>query len=182
MAEQVPEKLVAGDTWAWTRELSDYPASTHTAVWHFENADNVFNISATASGDAFVGSYSAASSAAVKPGRYRWRLVVTKTSDSTRTSAEPGWLEVLPDPAASGRIDWRSQNRRTLDAINAVIEKRASVDQESVSISGRSLSRTPVADLLLLRDRYARLVRDEEALEAIAAGVPTGRRILTRMV
>ena len=34
------------------------------------------------------------------------------------------------------------------------MENRASMDQSSMSIAGRSLSRTPLPDLLELRDRY----------------------------
>ena len=44
--------------------------------------------------------------------------------------------------------------RRVIDAIEAVIERRATKDQKSYSIDGRSLERTPIDELLLLRDRY----------------------------
>ena len=41
-----------------------------------------------------------------------------------------------------------------LDAIEAVMENRASMDQSSMSIAGRSLSRMSVDDLMTFRDRY----------------------------
>jgi hypothetical protein len=51
-----------------------------------------------------------------------------------------------------------------LDAIEAIIEKRSTKDQDSYSIQGRSLGRTPIADLILLRDRYrAEWVREQRA-------------------
>ena len=50
--------------------------------------------------------------------------------------------------------DARSHVQRVLDAIEAVLEKRATLDQERYRINNRELVRTPVADLLKLRDRY----------------------------
>ena len=50
--------------------------------------------------------------------------------------------------------DARSHVQRVLDAIEAVLEKRATLDQEQYRINNRELRRTPIADLLKLRDRY----------------------------
>lgn len=179
--EQIPANLVAGDTWAWTRSLADYSAATHSATWYFENKDAAFSIAASASGASFAASVIPATTAGYRAGAYRWRLVVTRTADSARFTVETGVVAVLPDPAAAGMMDWRSHARRTLDAIEAVIEGRASVDQMAVALNGRSLQRTPIADLLMLRDRYRRDVRAEEAAERVAAGGASGRRIVTRM-
>ena len=45
-----------------------------------------------------------------------------------------------------------------------MIQNRATKDQESYSIQGRSLARTPIADLIALRSQYkAELVREERA-------------------
>ena len=41
-----------------------------------------------------------------------------------------------------------------VDAIEAVIENRATMDQSSMSIAGRSLSRLTVDELMTFRDRY----------------------------
>lgn len=179
--DQVPAELYAGDTWAWARELADYPATTHTAAWYFEKADQNFSVSASASGTAFVASVAAASTATYRPGRYQWRLLVTRISDSARFVAERGYLEVQPDPAAAGNRDWRSHARRTLDLIEAVIEGKASTDQLATSIDGVSLSRYSWAELTALHDRYRAMVAKEEADARAADGRPSGRRILTRM-
>ncbi len=52
--------------------------------------------------------------------------------------------------------------RRMLNAIEAALEGRASKDTESYTIEGRSLSRTPIPDLLRLRAIYRREVAAEE--------------------
>lgn len=180
--EQIPAELYAGDTWEWLRELADYPATTHTAVWYFERADANFSVTAAASGSSHSAVVTAGTTVAYRAGAYQWRLVVTKISDSTRKVVEHGFLEVLANPAAVGNRDWRSHARRTLDAIEAVIEGKASSDQAATTVDGVSLSRYLWEDLTRLHDRYRRMVADEEAKARIAAGQPSGRRILSRMV
>lgn len=177
---QVPRQLIAGDTWAWERSLADYPAGTYTAVWYFEGAAGSFSVTAGVNGAAHTGSVSAAASAAYGPGRYKWSLVATKVADSTRTTAEDGRVEIVMDPAAAGRADRRTHARKVLDAIEAVIEGRASQDQQSYALSGRSLSRTPIPELLVLRDRYKAEVKREERAERIASGLPAGGRVMVR--
>lgn len=176
--EQVPAELIAGDTWEWTRDLSDYPAGTWSATWWFEKADKNFSVAGTASGATHAAAVTAATSGGYGVGRYRWRLSVT--DGSARHTVEEGWLEVLPNPAADGNYDHRTHARRVLDAIEAVIEGRASQDQSSVSIGGRSLARTPIPDLLVLRDKYRAEAQSEANAERIAAGMPTKNRLLVR--
>jgi hypothetical protein len=64
---------------------------------------------------------------------------------------------------ASTETDLRSQNRRTLDALNAMLEGKATRDQTSLSINGRSISRMSWPELLAARDNIARQVQAEEA-------------------
>lgn len=177
---QVPIELIAGDTWAWERDLSDYPAPTWTAAWYFEKRDHSFSVTAGVSGTKHTGAVDTATSGPIKPGRYRWFFVVT--SGATRSTIEFGWLEVLINPAAAGAVDHRTHARRVLDAIEAVIEGRASRDQESYSVGGRSLGRTPIPDLLVLRDRYRAEAAAEEQAEQLASGLKPRNRLLTRFV
>ena len=48
----------------------------------------------------------------------------------------------------------RSHANVVLDAIEAVIENRATIDQQSMAIAGRSLSRMSIDDLLNFRNQY----------------------------
>lgn len=178
MLEQVPSALVSGDLWTWTRSLSDYPAGTWSATWYFENSTAAFNVAATASGTDHVASVAATTTATYTAGRYRWRLVVT--SGATRTTVESGWVTVEVDPAVSANYDRRSHARKVVDAIEAVIEGRATQDQMSMSIRDRTLARTPIADLLLLRDRYRAEVRAEENAERLTAGLASRNRLQVR--
>lgn len=78
------------------------------------------------------------------------------------TEIMSGFMTIMPDIASlPDGADTRSQNRRTYDAICAVIENRASRDQESYRIGNRELKRMPISDLLKLRAQYASFVAQE---------------------
>ena len=177
---QIPDELIAGDTWEWTRELSDYPASAWSAVWYFENAGGNFSVSAGESGDQYTGTVAAATSAGYVPGKYRWRLVATRTADSVRKTVESGWLEVLRDPAAVGNVDHRSTARIMLDNIEAYLRDPTNLAAASYSLGGRSLSRWNRGDLLSEKSKLEMEVRSEEAAERIAAGLGNPRRLYVR--
>ncbi|MBF9235574.1 hypothetical protein I2H38_19615 [Microvirga sp. BT350] len=89
-----------------------------------------------------------------EPGDY-WFSIRATRADGTVAEVEAGQMTIKPDLAAmeSGH-DGRDHVRRVLDAIEAVIERRATIDQERYTINNRELWRTPIPDLLVLRDRY----------------------------
>lgn len=175
---QVPDTLIAGDTWEWTRTLSDYPAGTWTGVYYFEKADANFSASATASGTDFAVTVAAATTAAYRSGKYRWRFLVT--SGSVRNTVEEGWLEVLPDPAAAGNVDHRTTARVMLDNIETYLRDPTNIAAASYSIGGRSLSRWSRSELIAERSRLQQEVRSEEAVERTAAGLGNPRRLYAR--
>jgi hypothetical protein len=176
--DQVPAELIAGDTWAWTRTLSDYPAGTWTLVYYFENKDATFSATASASGTIHSVSIAAATTAGYASGRYRWRARASSGGNSY--TVESGFADVVFDPAASGKRDVRSHARRVLEAIEATIEGRASNDQLAMTINGRSISRTPLAELLVARDKYKWEVAAEDSAERVAAGLGSKKRVFVR--
>lgn len=170
-----PKETIAGDTLRVTRAYSDYPAPTWTATLYAENKDSTFSSEAAADGSDHAFTVSAATSAAIKAGRYRWFVRVT--DGSIVETVEDGWLEVLINPAASGNADRRSWARRTLDALEAVLEGKATADQAAMSINGRSISRIPLSELNQWHDKLRQQVRTEEA----GAGAGLGRNIYVRL-
>ncbi len=176
---QVPDQLLAGDTWEWTREFSDYPAGTWSGTYYFEKADANFSAAATASGSAFAVSVPAATTSGYRAGRYRWRLLVT--SGSIRKTAEEGWVDVLPDPAAQGSFDHRTTARVMLDNVEAYLRDPSNLAMANWSIGGRALSRWSRADLLVERDRLRAEVRREEAAERIAKGLSPRNSVSVRL-
>lgn len=87
------------------------------------------------------------------PGRYAMSLRARRGDEVHEIDAAT--ITIRPDisqlPAGA---DQRSHVERVLEAIEAVLERRATLDQEEYRINNRELRRTPIADLLKLRDRY----------------------------
>lgn len=161
MLDKLPAELVAGDTWAWTRDLPDYPAPTWDATVYFENAAGTFSAAATDSDTAHAFSIDAATTLGKKAGRYRWSVRVT--DGTTVSTVESGWVEVRIDPAAAGNSDPRSYWRKLLDAIDATLLSQATSGQLAMSLNGRSISRIPFNELSQERDKIAARVRAEES-------------------
>jgi hypothetical protein len=178
MAE--PEKLVSGDTWEWQRnDLAAYPASEGwTLKYVLINATDKIEIDAITHGDDFKVYLAAADTTAKAAGTYRFEASVSKNGDRYRVGT--GNIEVLADFASADTLDTRSHARRVLAAIEAVIERRATKDQEEYQIDGRSLKRTAIGDLLLLRNRYRQEVVNETHADQIARGKTGGRKVVMR--
>ena len=167
-SDSEPAEIVAGDRIAWKRtDLgSDYVPASYSLSYSARlenNADSEIVITASEVGSDYVVEVAASVSKNYRSGTYHWQAYITRTADNERVTVDSGTFKVLNDRANSN-ADPRNHIKIVLDNIEAVIQNRASKDQENYSIQGRSLSRTPIADLIMLRDRYkAELVREERA-------------------
>ncbi len=175
--------IYAGDTLEFTTSAPDYPASAGWTLKHRlapRVAGAEIDIVAAASGDDHLTSASAATTAGWATGWYTYTTFVEKGAE--RYTLERGQLQVL---SASTNLadgtDGRSHARKVLDAIEAVIEGRASLDQQEYAINGRSLKRMPIADLLKLRQLYRAEVAGEEVASRLAAGLGGGRKVQVRL-
>lgn len=141
--------------------LPQFPAPDWELSLHLRGP-SVINLVAVADADGHKFTATAADSAGWKPGIYSYVVRATNGADVRQVDATT--LEVLPDLASiTDPSDLRSHARKALEAIEAVLEKRASRDQERYTIKDRELWRTPIADLLKLRDVYRAEVRREDA-------------------
>lgn len=178
-----PSALRIGDTWKWTKTVPDYPATSWTLKYRFKNAAGGFEITASASGSDYSVMVAAATTGGYTAGAYSWMAWVEGGS-SEKYTVDTGTCTLDPDyrsGTASAAFDDRTHARTVLDAIEAVIEGRATKDQQEYEIAGRRLKRMPVADLLKLRQHYVAEVASQSAAEAIANGLGTGRRIQFRI-
>lgn len=178
-----PGKIAAGDSLNWTRHLSPYKAADgwvlHYALF---NALAAYTITAAADGDSHLVDVAGSVTDTWAPGRYDWTAYVTRESDNARRQLFTGTLVVAPNLASGQPYDGRSHARRMLDAIEAVIEKRASkqeLDLVRGSFGGFDAERSP-EKLIVWRDKYAREVADEEATAALARGESLPRNIKVR--
>lgn len=172
-----PDVIVAGDTAKWLRSLDDYPASaswvlTYTLV----SAAQRYNFSATASGSDHLVTVAATTTAAWVAGTYTWRAQVSKAGEVYTVGS--GSIKVRPSFSAA--TDGRSHARKALEAIEAVIEGRATSEVLEYEIANRRLKYIPLSELLQLRDRYRAEVAREDAAQRAAAGLPDTRRVFVR--
>jgi len=166
--ETEPTQIIAGDRAAWKRtDLgTDYAPASYSLKYSARLEDSgstEIEITASESGSDYIIEVSQSTTAAYTAGVYHWQAYITRTSDSERVTVDSGTWEIKVNRDAA-TTDPRNHVKKVLDAIESVIEGRASKDQESYSIQGRALSRTPIADLITLRDKYrAEWVREQRA-------------------
>lgn len=174
----IPFTFSQGDSLTWTEEVPDYPASSgYTLKYSLVNSENSYTITSTPSGDDHVFSLTTAITSSYKSGNYKYQRYITKDSD--KITIDYGSLTIIKDYSVAH--DARSHARRTLDAIQAVIEDRATVDQLAYTINGRSLSRTPLEDLIKFKSFYEGEVSKEERAERLAQGLGTRQNIRVRL-
>lgn len=92
-------------------------------------------------------------------------------------------VDNIPTPVGEATIvelttTTQSHAEKVLQAIEAVIESRATKEQASIAIAGRQVQYIPLGELLRFRSEYKRLVQQEK----IEAGLyqKTGQKIITR--
>lgn len=157
--------LIVGDTVEFLTAVDDYPPADgwtfKIRVVHRTNAAvTPITLTATTSGTEYLIQVAPSTTANWTAGDYSWTSWVEKVG--ARYIVESGLVELLADPGVVTTSDLRSHARIVLEAIEAVIEGRASKDQEEYTIGARSLKRTPIKELLALRARYRAEVRAED--------------------
>ena len=182
---QEPDTLVVGDRWVWRRDdlVSDYPLDEYALEYRFTEDStgntNAFTIAATEAESTYLVEIASAVTASLTAGDYQWAAFIIRSSDSQRVVVDQGRTEILPN-LQNTTADLRSHAKKVLDAIEAVLENRASQDQMSYSIAGRSLSRMSIDDLMTFRNRYRAEYLREIKLARIKNKQASGNRIKVR--
>lgn len=177
---QPPREINAGSDYTWTQHFDAYPAGTYTLKWTAMSATDVYTISGTASGTDHVMTLDHATTIAYTPGRYHWATYVEDAAGN-RYDIASGALKINPDPAGHA-VDRRTHARKMLDAIEALLEGRATagqVDMVKAYWGHRRVDPDP-AQLIPLRDRYRGEVAAEERAARIAAGEKLQNKVKVR--
>jgi len=177
--------IVAGNTVNWKKSglYDDYPDSTYALAYKATlngTPATSFTVTGSVTSEEWFFNITDGNSASLTPGIYQWNFYVTKSATDERIRLDSGVWEVVPNISTNTTTDVQSHARKVLTAIEAVIEGRASVDQSSYSIAGRSLSRMSIDELLLFRDRYRAEWLKEKRLERSKKGQGHNGIILTR--
>lgn len=178
-----PTAIISGDSYEWDVVSSDYPAPDWVLKVTIINATKRVQVTADANGADHTVTLNSTSTDDLTAGVYSVVESVERTVDTVlyRHTIASYSLTVTPNITGSTvATDVRSHARIVLDAIQATIEGRATLDQQQISIGGRTLVRMPIADLLKLKGDYQRLVDAEDAKSRAALGLATGRNINIR--
>ena len=158
------KQLIAGDTWSWTITLPDWtPAGGYTLKYFFRGPGKL-DILATASADnaSFVAAATPTQTEGLPAGTYEWQLCVFDASNNRQELAR-GEVEVLPDIASQTQPnDNRSWVKKTLDAIRANLQGRASRVEQEYMVAGRQARLLTMKELLDAEGEFAARYRKEQ--------------------
>lgn len=164
MSCNFPAKIGAGLTFNLLLTLTAYPAPAWS-VFVSLRGPGAMTMTATSEGSQHRFRAEVTETAGWVPGDYWYTLRAVDAATSEMVEVECGQVTITPDLInASAGFDGRTPNQIALDAIEAVIAQRATLDQERYRINNRELYRTSIPDLLKLRDHYVRLVKREQDL------------------
>jgi hypothetical protein len=178
------DNIIVGDTLEQTYTFDNYSATEYD-LWVALRGSSVIDlkngetgVTITTSGESWIVSVTATETATWTIGDYWYQIYVGQSSFATRYTVEEGTVELEQSFSdVTGTIDNRSYVKKTLDAIQAVIQNRASKSQEKYSIAGRTLDRTPIADLLNLENEFRKRYIQEQQQEKINNGESPGNLI-----
>lgn len=183
----LPAQIIQGTLVSFIKFLTDFDPTLWTLSYHIRGTAQL-DATATDNGDGtylveFVASTGVDPDPIVPlpPGQYFYQAYATDVSNTTdKRLVENGRVEVLVDlSTVSTTFDGRSQAEIMVEAIDDVMAKKATRDQQSYTIGQRTLVRIPPDQLLKWRDYYAGIVRSEIMKKRIAAGLSPFEAILT---
>lgn len=163
MVSTLPSSFVAGDSLTLAIYDARFLASSAWSMRYELRGQADISFASVADGDKHAFTVLPAVSAAWAMGLYNWQLYAEKGA-TDRATVRSGQINILQNLSTlTGTHDARSHVQKVLEAIEAVIEKRATSQQLKTTIGGRTLERIPTVDLLALRDTYRREFQSEQA-------------------
>lgn len=175
-----PRELVIGSRWAWKRPdiTSVYATSAYTLKYVFADQDGSQDITITASkvDSAHVVELASTVTATYKPSDFKWKAIIVRDSDSEEIVLDEGFATVVKQ---KGNVS--SHVYKVLMAIRAMLEEKATKDQMSYTINGRTLQRYTFDQLMKLEAQYARRYKKEQDAINLKNGRSTKSRVLTKL-
>jgi len=153
------EVTYQGDSLEFERGFSGYDYVADTLRMHFVSIDTVNTVVCVGSATKWTCTVDTSNWTS---GTWRFQTVVT-TAAGARKTLETGELDVKPSYLGlTTGLDSRSNGEKILDNINAILEGKATQDQKSYTIAGRSLQRFTWKELIDAKSFYSALVRREK--------------------
>lgn len=185
-AQMDATSLTAGTTLSYTTSVPDYPAN---ASWVLK-----YRLIPRVSGSAILLTgaadgadptlhritASAATTAAWAAGVYSWASWVEKAGEVYDVAS--GTVEITPDPrtAVAGGLDTRSAAQVALEAARAALAAWTPTTK-SYQIGERSYTFNAPAEIIAVINYWQGVVKREEDLAAMAAGLGSRRKVYVRL-
>ena len=178
--DSIPDEITAGDAVAWRFYSVYFPADDGWAVsYALVNAAGQLTIDAGADGQSHLVDLAAADTLAWPPGEYRWQSYAAKGAE--RYTLDDGAITIKANFAAQTTgYDARPHNYIVRDALQAVIENRATEAQSSMSIAGRTISEMSHNELIEALKEVERRIMIYERKQRRKRGQPSGSTIKAR--
>ncbi|HAJ71378.1 MAG TPA: hypothetical protein DCO68_04810 [Methylophilaceae bacterium] len=174
-------QIVAGDSFNLLDTFADYPASEgwvlKTRFVPRLSTAVAFTLIATAEGANYRTTAEANTTANWTAGVYTVTQWLEKSGD--RITLTTGVVTILPNSETlPAGYDDRSHVEKTLAAIEAMLEGKATKDVQQYTIGDRQLQHIPLSELLVWRDKYKFQLASENS--ANSASKKLGRKIYMR--
>ena len=179
ISESLPLETTQGTVLEFKRKFSEFPVTEYTAICFIVDANGVVAQDPASAVDGyFEFAFPASAFDSHALGTLFLEVQATALSDSKVYHVERSSLTLKPGGASNA--DRRSHVKKVLDALEALLEGKASQDQLSYSIRGRSLSRMTPSELLEWRDKYKSEWAKEQRADRIKAGLGSDAIIRVR--
>lgn len=162
----LPSKVIAGDSFSYEITTGDYSADDGFSAVLVLRADTSITSNSTSVGTTHTFAELPAVTALWTEGHKNYVIYVTDGTDQFTVESGVAEVELRADLKA-GAADVRTHAQKMLDAIESVLEGRATADVSSYAIGGRSITKMSIEELLELRRLYQREVRKETGAGSI---------------
>lgn len=174
MKNHEPKSFIQCESLAWHRCNLDpvYQLNDYVLTYHVRGAGRGLDaVGMSIGNDIYSFLIASADTAQMQPGDYSWQLIASK--NDSKVLIDSGTFQVKPGLAtmtADQTFDGRSENKKILDAIRALVAGKATLDQQSYAIGNRQLARIPIPDLIVLEQKFTQKVARENQAERIRKG------------
>lgn len=181
IAEGIPESITAGLTTKWTDYFSDFkPEDGWSLNYYFVKSGTQIHITATDNGDSnHLISLSASTTAGYSPGTYDYKAIMIRASEKYEVAEGKITIEADFISSTSG-LDNRTYNQRVRDALEAMMEGRATRVDEEYSINGRSLKRLSPEEIIMALEKFRGYCKQEEREANLKKGIRSSNKVYVR--
>lgn len=147
----LPESFPAGTTVKYTRTVPEYPASSGWQLRLILAAEATLTVIATASGGDYAVTITAAQTAALPAGVYKWAEEVNKSGEVYPVAR--GTVTIEPNMSTAAPGDLQSEDEKQLVLVNARIAEYHAKPIEAYSVDGVTVTKGPIRELYVERAR-----------------------------